>query len=82
MERKMNETFKYALFFLGGVALGAIGAVAVSRGKLDVKPLAADLLSRGMDVKEALARKVAAVKEDMEDLAAEARAAQEQRKGA
>ncbi|HIX40106.1 hypothetical protein [uncultured Desulfovibrio sp.] len=78
----MNETFKYALFFLGGVAVGAIGAVAVSRGKLDVKPLAADLLSRGMDVKEALARKVAAVKEDMEDLAAEARAAQEQRKGA
>ena len=78
----MNETFKYALFFLGGVAVGAIGAVAVSRGKLDVKPLAADLLSRGMDVKEALARKVAAVKEDMEDLAAEARAAQEQRRGA
>ena len=78
----MNETFKYALFFLGGVAVGAIGAVAVSRDKLDVKPLAADLLSRGMDVKEALARKVAAVKEDMEDLAAEARAAQEQRKGA
>lgn len=78
----MNETFKYGLFFLGGVALGAIGAVAVSRGKLDVKPLAADLLSRGMDVKDALARKVAAVKEDMEDLAAEARAAQEQRKGA
>ena len=78
----MNETFKFALFFLGGVAVGAIGAVAVSRGKLDVKPLAADLLSRGMDVKEALARKVAAVKEDMEDLAAEARAAQEQRKGA
>ncbi len=78
----MNETFKYALFFLGGVAVGAIGAVAVSRGKLDVKPLAADLLSRGMDVKEALARKVAAVREDMEDLAAEARAAQEQRKGA
>ena len=78
----MNETFKYGLFFLGGVALGAIGAVAVSRGKLDVKPLAADLLSRGMDVKEALARKVAAVKEDMEDLAAEARATQEQRKGA
>ena len=78
----MNETFKYALFFLGGVAVGAIGAVAVSRGKLDVKPLAADLLSRGMDVKEALARKVAAVKEEMEDLAAEARAAQEQRKGA
>ena len=47
-----------------------------------MKPLAADLLSRGMDVKDALARKVATVKEDMEDLAAEARAAQKQRKGA
>ena len=78
----MNENLKYSLFFLGGIALGAIGAVAVSRGKLDVKPLAADLLSRGMDVKDALARKVATVKEDMEDLAAEARAAQKQRKGA
>ena len=78
----MNENLKYGLFFLGGIALGAIGAVAVSRGKLDVKPLAADLLSRGMDVKDALARKVATVKEDMEDLAAEARAAQTQRKGA
>ncbi len=78
----MNENLKYGLFFLGGIALGAIGAVAVSRGKLDVKPLAADLLSRGMDVKDALARKVATVKEDMEDLAAEARAAQKQRKGA
>ena len=78
----MNENLKYGLFFLGGIALGAIGAVAASRGKLDVKPLAADLLSRGMDVKDALARKVATVKEDMEDLAAEARAAQKQRKGA
>ena len=63
----MNENLKYGLFFLGGIALGAIGAVAVSRG---------------MDVKDALARKVATVKEDMEDLAAEARAAQKQRKGA
>ena len=41
----MNETTKYGLFFLGGVVLGALGAVAVTRGKLDVKPLATDLLS-------------------------------------
>ena len=43
----MNENMKYGLFFLGGLALGAIGAVAVSKGKLDLKPMAADLLSRG-----------------------------------
>ena len=50
----MNENMKYGLFFLGGLALGAIGAVAVSKGKLDLKPVAADLLSRGMDVKLSL----------------------------
>ena len=54
----MNENMKYGLFFLGGLALGAIGAVAVSKGKLDLKPVAADLLSRGMDVKDAVLAKV------------------------
>ena len=42
----MNENLKYGLFFLGGAALGAIGAVAVSRGKLDLKPFAAELVTR------------------------------------
>ncbi|WP_298068287.1 DUF6110 family protein [uncultured Mailhella sp.] len=78
----MNETLKYGLFFLGGVALGALGTVAVSRGKLDVKPLAADLLSRGMDAREALMAKADAVRENMEDMLAEARAVSEQRKAA
>ena len=57
----MNENMKYGLFFLGGLALGAIGAVAVSKGKLDLKPMAADLLSRGMDVKDAVLAKVETV---------------------
>ena len=48
----MNQNVKYGLFFLGGVALGALGAVAVTRGKLDVKPLATSLLSSGMDLRE------------------------------
>lgn len=60
----MNENMKYGLFFLGGLALGAIGAVAVSKGKLDLKPMAADLLSRGMDVKDAVLAKVETVKEN------------------
>ena len=32
----MNETTKYGLFFVGGVIVGALGAVALTRGKLDV----------------------------------------------
>ena len=78
----MNSGIKFGLFFLGGIALGALGAVALSKGKLNLKPVAADLISRGMDVKDALMSKVEAVKEDMEALAAEARQASEKRKAA
>ena len=78
----MNDGIKCGLWFLGGVALGVIGAVAVSKGKLDFKPLATDLLSRGMDVKDALLSKVESIKEDVEDLTAEARLAAEKRKNA
>ena len=76
----MNNGLTYALFFLGGLALGVVGTVAVTRGKLDLKPLATDLVSRGMDMKDAIMSKVEAVKEDMEDLAAEARQAADKRK--
>ena len=76
----MNENLKYGLFFLGGVALGAVGAVAVSRGKLDIKPFATELMSRGLDVKDALLARAEAVREDMEDMVAEAHAVSEQRR--
>ena len=76
----MNNGWKYALWFVGGVVVGAVGAVAVSRGKVNFKPLATDLLSRGIDVKDARMSKVEALKEDVEDLTAEARQASEKRK--
>ncbi len=78
----MNSYLKYGLFFLGGFAAGAIGAVAVSRGKLDVRPFATKVLSHGMDIKDALIAKAEVLREDMEDMAAEARAQQEERKTA
>ena len=78
----MNNGLKFGLFFLSGIALGALGAVAVSRGKLDIKPVAAHLISRGIDAKDALMGKLEAFKEDMEDLAAEARQASDKRKAA
>ena len=76
----MNENMKYALFLLGGIAVGALGAGAVSKGKLNLKPLATDLISRGLDVKDAVLSKVETAKENMDDLVAEARFASEQRK--
>ena len=78
----MNNGIKFGLLFIGGVALGALGAVALSRGKLDLKPVAADLLSRGMDIKDAIMGKVEAAKEDLEDLTAQARQTSEKRKAA
>lgn len=46
-----REVVKCGLFLLGGIAIGAIGATVVSRGKLKgIKPIASDLLSRGYDV--------------------------------
>lgn len=78
----MDDGLKLGLAFLGGVLLGTLGAVALSRGKLDIKPVAADLLSRGIDVKDAIMGKVDALKEDVADLAAEAREASDKRKEA
>lgn len=78
----MNEGLKCGLFFLGGVALGILGTAAVSKGNLNFKPLAADLISRGLDVKEAVMAKVETARENMEDLMAEAHHASEQRKEA
>ncbi len=78
----MNSVFKYGLVFLGGLVVGALGTAAAKRGSLNLKPLATDIISRGMDVKDALLSKMEAVKEDMQDLAAEARAKAEDRKSA
>ena len=76
----MTETTKYGLFFLGGVVVGALGAVAISRGKLDVKPLASDLLSTGMDLRDKVMAGVEGVKEDLADVMAEAEVKSQERK--
>lgn len=78
----MNEGMKCALFMLGGAALGALGAVALMKNGDKLKPVAANILSRGMDVRDAVMGKVEAVKEGVEDLVAEAHEAAEKRKEA
>lgn len=76
----MNNTTKYGLFFLGGVVVGALGAVAITRGKLNVKPLAADLLSTGLDLRDKVMVGVEGVKEDLADVMAEAEVKSQERK--
>lgn len=76
----MDNTTKYGLFFLGGLAVGALGAMAVTRGKLEIKPLAADLISGGMELRDKVMAGVESVKEDIEDVVAEAQVKAEERR--
>ncbi len=77
----MNQNFwKYGLAVGAGVAVGAIGAILLSRNSDCIRRTAADLLSRGMDLKDKASEFMETAKENMEDLAAEARHAREQRK--
>ena len=78
----MNNGLKYALIFLGGALFGGLAQAALRRSNINLKPMAADLLSRGMDVKDAVLAKVETVKENMDDMVAEARHAAEQRREA
>lgn len=79
----LTQTTKCGLFFLGGVALGALGAVVLTKGDLKVKPLASELLSGGIDLKDKLLATVEGVKEDLADVVAEAQVkSQEKREAA
>ena len=57
--RKMILMLVVSTLFFAAVAAKESGpaAVAVSRGKLDIKPFATELMSRGLDVKDALLAK-------------------------
>lgn len=79
----MNAGWKMLFAFLGGAAVGAGALAALNRGKWDfgyMKPIATNLMSKTMDLKDAVMAKVDAVREDMEDMAAEARDKADQRK--
>lgn len=74
------------LFWKGGLALGAgvllgvAGIVLLSRSNSGLKKNAATLLSHGMDLKDKARGLVATAKNTMEDIAAEARDKQKERK--
>ena len=62
--------------FLGGAITGAAGLAYLNRNRLDfsyMKPIATDYMAKGLNLKDQMMRKMSAVKEDFEDMAAEAR---------
>ena len=75
-----TDFWKYGLAVGAGVAIGAFAAVLLSRNSIDLKKSAATLLSHGMDLKDKAASFVETAKENIDDLAAEAKHEQEQRK--
>lgn len=77
----MNENFKGLLYFLGGVAVGALGVVALSKNKLELKPALTDLAAGAMDLKEKVACVVERAKEDVSDFMAEVEHARHANKG-
>ena len=78
-----NEVVKCGLFLLGGIVIGALGATAIKKGALKgLRPVAADVLSRGYDIREKVLEKVDAAREDLSDVLAEAQAKSEARRTA
>lgn len=73
--------WKYGLALGAGVAIGAVGAVLLSRGKIDLKKTAATILSHGMDLKDQAASVMENAKENFEDIAAEAKHERAKRQG-
>lgn len=75
----MNESYKYTLFAVGGIVLGAVGATLLSREQNRLRPAVADLLSRGLDVKDKALVFAETAKEQLEDIVAEAEDLQQKR---
>ena len=72
----MSGGTKIFLAFLGGAIAGAAGLAYLNRNRLDfsyMKPIATNCIAKGLNLKDQMMRKMTAVKEDFEDMAAEAR---------
>lgn len=72
----MSSAGKGFLWFLAGALAGAAGVSCLNRNKMDfsrMKPFCANLLEKGITLKDAVASRVAEMKEDFDDMAAEAR---------
>lgn len=72
----MSSGSKMLLWFIAGAAAGAVGISCLNRNKMDfsrMKPFCTDLLTKGMNFKDSITAKMSEMKEDFDDMAAEAR---------
>lgn len=72
----MSSGVKMFLWFAAGAAAGAAGITYLNRNKMDfsyMKPMCTNLLSKGINLKDTVVSKVSEMKEDFDDMAAEAR---------
>ena len=72
----MGSGAKIFWAFIGGTITGAAGLAYLNRNRLDfsyMKPIATDYMAKGLNIKDQMLRRMAAVREDFEDMAAEAR---------
>ena len=69
-------------YFAGGLILGALGAVALAKGKKagGIKPLASSLLSAGLDVQDKVMTGIDGVREELADVVAEAQVKSQMRR--
>ncbi len=67
----MKDYSKVAWSIFGGAILGFLASSAISRGKL--RPCTTKLMSYGMDWKDKLVESAESLKEDLEDMTAEAK---------
>lgn len=74
--------WKCGLCLVGGVAVGAAAVLLLSRNSGTVRKGVASMLSHSMDVKDKIKGAAAVAKENLEDIAAEARHESEKRRAA
>ncbi|WP_243312563.1 hypothetical protein [Fundidesulfovibrio agrisoli] len=75
----MNIDSKSTFLFLGGAALGALAAYALTRENSALKPVLTDLMAGGLNLKEKFQGVVEHAKENLDDLMAEAEHARKSR---
>ncbi len=75
----MNPFSRLGFVFVGGVVLGALGVIALSRGKLQAATVG-DLIQSGEELGEKIKAGLEGLKEDAAEIIAQAREASARRK--
>lgn len=72
----MSTGTRMFLWFIGGAVTGAAAISYLNRNKMDfshMKPICTNLLTKGISLKDSIVTRYGEMKEDFDDMAAEAR---------